>query len=58
MTVEVTKPEKERGHYLHPEAYGQPVLTQDEMFRQRQLQDKSKGQSEHPLRSMLQPAKQ
>jgi hypothetical protein len=56
--VEVSKSEKERGHYLYPEAYGQPRLTQDEMFRRRKLQEKPKGQSEHALRSVLQPARQ
>jgi len=35
MVVEVPKSENERGHYLHPEAYGAPVLTQEEMLRQR-----------------------
>jgi hypothetical protein len=58
LEVEVAKPADERGHYLHPEAFGQPRLTQDEMFRQRKLQEKSKGQSEHALRSVLLPAKQ
>lgn len=58
LVVEVSKSEKERGHYLYPEAYGQPRLTQDEMFRRRKLQEKPKGQSEHALRSVLQPARQ
>lgn len=35
LTVEVRKPEKERGHYLHPDAFGVPRLTQEEMLRQR-----------------------
>jgi hypothetical protein len=35
LVVEVKKSEKDRGRYLHPEAYGAPRLTQDEMVRQR-----------------------
>jgi hypothetical protein len=35
LQVEVKKAEKERGHYLHPDAYGAPRLTQEEMLRQR-----------------------
>jgi hypothetical protein len=35
LVVEVKKSEKERGHYLHPDAYGAPRLTQEEMLRQR-----------------------
>jgi len=35
LVVEVKKSEKERGHYLHPDAYGEPRLTQEQM-RQRQ----------------------
>jgi hypothetical protein len=31
LVVEVDKPEKERGHYLHPEAFGQPRRTQEEI---------------------------
>ena len=34
LVVEVPKTGKEVGHYLNPEAYGQPQLTQDEMYRQ------------------------
>lgn len=36
LVVEVRKPEKERGRYLHPEAYGAPILTQKQMLEQRQ----------------------
>jgi hypothetical protein len=36
LVVEVKKSKKERGHYLHPDAYGAPRLTQEQMFRQRQ----------------------
>jgi hypothetical protein len=35
LVVEVKKPEKERGHYLHPDAFGAPRLTQEQMLRQR-----------------------
>ncbi len=35
LVVEVDKSEKERGHYLHPEAFGAPILTQEQL-RQRQ----------------------
>ena len=35
LVVEVKKSEKERGHYLHPDAYGAPRLTQEELLRQR-----------------------
>jgi len=35
LVVEVKKSEKERGHYLHPDAYGAPRLTQEQMSRQR-----------------------
>jgi hypothetical protein len=31
LVVEVEKTEKERGHYLHPEAFGEKRLTQEEM---------------------------
>ena len=31
MVIEAEKPEKERGHYLHPEAFGQPRPTQEEL---------------------------
>jgi hypothetical protein len=34
LAVEVRKPEKERGRYLHPEAYGAPRLTQEQMLAQ------------------------
>jgi len=32
MEVEARKSAKDRGHYLHPEAYGEPVLTQEQML--------------------------
>ncbi|HET6176595.1 MAG TPA: hypothetical protein VFE61_06670 [Candidatus Sulfotelmatobacter sp.] len=32
LTVEVRKPEKERGTYLHPDAFGEPRLTQEQML--------------------------
>ena len=32
MVVEARKSAKDRGHYLHPEAYGEPVLTQEQML--------------------------
>jgi hypothetical protein len=35
LVVEVAKSKKERGHYLHAEAFGAPRLTQEQMFRQR-----------------------
>jgi hypothetical protein len=35
LVVEARKPEKERGRYLHPDAYGTPRLTQEEMLGQR-----------------------
>jgi hypothetical protein len=35
LVVERKKSEKERGHYLHPEAYGAPRLTQNQMLAQR-----------------------
>ena len=35
LVVEARKPEKERGLYLHPDAYGTPRLTQEEMLGQR-----------------------
>jgi hypothetical protein len=35
LVVEARKPEKERGRYLHPDAYGTPSLTQEEMLGQR-----------------------
>ncbi len=35
LAVEVRKSEKDRGHFLHPDAYGAPRLTQEEMVRQR-----------------------
>jgi hypothetical protein len=35
LVVEVKKAEKERGHYLHPDAYGVPRFTQEEMLRRR-----------------------
>ena len=35
LVVEARKPEKERGRYLHPDAYGKPRLTQEEMLGQR-----------------------
>jgi hypothetical protein len=35
LVVEVKKSEKERSHYMHPEAYGAPRLSQDEMLRRR-----------------------
>ena len=35
LEVEVEKPEKERGHYLHPEAFGQRRSTQEEMLQAR-----------------------
>jgi hypothetical protein len=31
LAVEVRKSDKERGHYLHPEAFGKPRLTQEQM---------------------------
>jgi hypothetical protein len=36
LVVEVKKSEKERGRYLHPDAFGAPRLTQEEMLAQRQ----------------------
>jgi hypothetical protein len=57
LEVEVSKPADERGHYLHPEAFGQPKLTQEQMFRQRKLQQQLKGTSEHPIGVKLQAAK-
>jgi hypothetical protein len=35
LAVEVRKSDKERGHYLYPDAFGVPKLTQEEMVRQR-----------------------
>jgi hypothetical protein len=35
LAVEVRKSEKERGHYLHPDAYGAPRLAQEQMLAQR-----------------------
>ena len=35
LAVEVKKSAKERGHYLHPDAFGAATLTQEEMLRQR-----------------------
>ena len=35
LVVEVKKSEKERGHYLNPDAFGEPRLTQEEMLRRR-----------------------
>lgn len=35
LVVEVKKSEKDRGHYMHPDAYGAPVLTQEQMLQQR-----------------------
>src|SRR5260370_20751382 len=35
LVVDVKKSEKDRGHFLHPDAYGAPRLTQEEMLRQR-----------------------
>jgi hypothetical protein len=35
LVVEVRKSEKERGHYLHPDAYGAPRLTQEQMLQRR-----------------------
>jgi hypothetical protein len=35
LVVEVDKPAKERGHYLHPEAFGHPRRTQEEMLARR-----------------------
>jgi len=35
LVVEVSKSKKERGHYLHPEAFGAPRLTQEQLLRQR-----------------------
>jgi hypothetical protein len=35
LAVEVRKSDKERGHYLHPDAYGAPRLTQEQMVAQR-----------------------
>ena len=34
LTVEAVKSERERGHYLHPEAYGSSRLTQEQMLAQ------------------------
>jgi len=34
LVVEVKKSEKERGHYLNPDAYGAPRLTQEQMLAQ------------------------
>jgi trimeric autotransporter adhesin len=48
LVVEVKKSAKDRGHYLHPEAYGAPRLTQEEMFRQRKLSAPSKSQATLP----------
>ena len=56
LVVEVKKPAKEIGHYMHPEAYGHPRLSQDEMLRQRKLQAPSKTRSPAPVK--LQAAKQ
>jgi len=36
LVVEVNKLKQERGHYLHPEAFGAPRLTQAQMLRKRQ----------------------
>ena len=38
LTVEVRKPEKERGTYLHPDAFGEPRLTQEQMLMHRSRQ--------------------
>ena len=35
LAVEVRKSDTERGHYLHPDAYGAPRLTQEQMLAQR-----------------------
>jgi hypothetical protein len=35
LVVEVNKSKQERGHYLHPEAFGAPRLTQAQMLQQR-----------------------
>jgi hypothetical protein len=35
LKLEVRKSEKERGHYVHPDAFGAPRLTQEEMLQQR-----------------------
>jgi trimeric autotransporter adhesin len=35
LVVEVRKPEKERGSYLHPDAFGEPRLAQEQMLAQR-----------------------
>jgi hypothetical protein len=35
LAVEVNKSKKERGHYLHPEAFGAPQLTQEQLLQQR-----------------------
>ena len=35
LVVEVKKSEKDRGHYMHPDAYGAPRLTQEQMLQQR-----------------------
>lgn len=37
LVVEVVKPERERGTYLHPEAFGKPRLTQEQMYQQQKL---------------------
>lgn len=34
LVVEVDKSANERGHYLHPEAFGKPRLTQEQMLEQ------------------------
>ncbi len=36
LVVEVKKSDKDRGHYMHPDAYGAPVLTQEQMLAQGQ----------------------
>ena len=41
LVVEVDKPARERGSYLHPEAFGKPRLTQAQMYQ--------KIQQAHPL---------
>jgi len=35
LVVEVKKSDKDRGHYMNPEAYGAPRLTQEQMLQQR-----------------------
>jgi trimeric autotransporter adhesin len=37
LVVEAEKPQRERGTYLHPDAFGKPRLTQDQMFQQQKL---------------------